>query len=133
MYCKRIQSFCFLHFRAGPGRNCQNLSVIFVNSKFFPGRYGDSKYWRIPMEPSGIDRPGEVEPEFILFPDFAGVGLISVLKLLSGPSANDAIDGLAEANPSTCIRFLAHQVVALGTVSHGEHSRQTTRSHSKWA
>src|ERR1041384_2088740 len=64
-----------------------------------------------------IDAPGELDPEFVFFPDLADsrcfVGFIGGVEFLSLFFQRDTQDWLPEADPARGLRFLTHQIVAL--------------------
>src|SRR5579872_1921412 len=68
-----------------------------------------------------IDRPREIDPELVFLPHFAGVRLIRVLELLARSLSQHPIHRLAKTDPLASVGFLAHQVVAFGAESHGQH------------
>ena len=65
-----------------------------------------------------VDPPGEVDPELVLLPHLAGVGLVGALVPLSGPLTGHPQHGLAEAEPAGCMGLVGVGVVALGAYPH---------------
>src|SRR5262249_45187396 len=69
----------------------------------------------------GVDPPRELDPELVLLPDLAWVGLTGVFDSLSQPLASGAQDRLAEADPLGVMRLVRVEVMTLRAVSHGQH------------
>ena len=73
----------------------------------------------------GIDAPGQLDPELVLFPHLSQARLPMRLpggvEGLALPFQGDPQHGLAEADPARRVGFLAHEVVALRREAHGQH------------
>src|SRR5207244_1243271 len=61
-----------------------------------------------------VDAPGELDPELVLFPDFAGIRLTRVGDGTSQPLQRGAAHRLPEAEPLRVVRLVRVEVVALG-------------------
>ena len=124
MYSSGVRpSFAAASGRPGT-RVLEDPAVVLVDRSFSPGRYGDSKYWRMPSAAVGIDAPRQLDPELVLLPHLAGPRLVRLprpLDLLARRSQHLAQHRLAEADPPRRVRLLAHEVVALGAVAHRQH------------
>src|SRR2546429_6653471 len=96
-------------------------AVVFFNAKFFAGAIGRPEVFTNTQASIGVDAPGQLYPEFILFPYLARVDLISILHRLSMPLLIDAQYRLAIANPASCMGLLAHQVVPFTAHSHRQY------------
>ena len=76
----------------------------------------------MPRRAVGIDAPRQLDPELVLLPHLADarrlVRLPRPLELAALPPQHLAQHRLAEADPARGVRFLRHEVVALGCVAH---------------
>ena len=68
-----------------------------------------------------IDLPGQLDPEFVLFPDAARIGFVRVLHFLAGPLRATRWHRLPKGDPRAAVRLVAIEVVPLGAVPHRQH------------
>ena len=86
----------------------------------------------MPERAVGVDPPGQLDPELVLFPDLARVRLVGVAERLPEPLARGAQHRLAEAHPAAGLRLLALDVVALARRGPwAARSRRRPRSRSR--
>src|ERR1700737_4536399 len=69
----------------------------------------------------GIDAPGEVDPEFVLFPPLARIHFACVGNLLTEALLRRAEDGLPEAEPLRIVRLIRMKVVPFRTDADRQH------------
>ena len=96
-------------------------AVVFFNAQFFAGAIGRLEVFTNTQASIGVDAPGQLYPELVLFPNLARVGLISILHRFSMPLFIDTQHRLAIANPASCMGLLAHQVVPFTAHSHRQY------------
>ena len=59
----------------------------------------------------GIDAPGKLYPEFILFPNLTGVDLLGELKFLFLPSCKFTQNRLTERDPHSAMGLIAVEIM----------------------
>ena len=74
-----------------------------------------------PQAAVGIDAPGQLDPELVLFPDLARVSLVGEGHGIAHAPPRLAQDGLAKPDPGARVGLVADDVVALAGVAHGQH------------
>ena len=74
------------------------------------------------MRTVGIDAPGQLDPKFVFFPHLADaggfMGFVGGVEFLALLFQRDAQNRLAKADPARRLGLLAHQIMALGTMTH---------------
>src|SRR5579883_16882 len=96
----------------------KNPAVIFFDSKLRSWTVGRFEVAANAEAAVGVDTPGKLDPEFILFPYLAWIGLVRVANRLAITFPVDAQHGLAIADPASGMCLLAHQVMALAAEAH---------------
>ncbi len=68
-----------------------------------------------------VHAPTEIDPELVVLPDLARVGLVCILDVLASPPGRLAQHRLPEGEPHAGVGLLAHDVVPLGCQPHRQH------------
>src|SRR5256885_2136749 len=66
----------------------------------------------------GTDGPGQLEPEFVLFPNFARIYFACVIDRFTCALANYFHDGLTKTEPLRIVRFVRVKIVSFGADAH---------------
>src|SRR5580693_3873096 len=99
-------------------------SVVLVDSELLSGTVRRFKVTTDAHRSIGIDPPRQLNPELIFLPNLAQSGLamrfIGEVEFLALPLQCQTQHRLAKTDPACSMRFLAHQVVTLGSMAHGQ-------------
>ncbi len=98
----------------------EDVAVVLVDRLPLAGALDRLHERANPQRPIPVDAPRQLEPELVLFPHLAGVGLARVGDLLPLPFCQRAQHRLAEAEPLPRLRLVRVRVVPLGRVAHGQ-------------
>ena len=103
----------------------EDPAVELLDAQLLPGAIGRFEVLANSQRAVGIDAPRELDPHLVLFPHLPQPRrLVSLPREVEGPALaleGHAQHGLAEADPARGMRLLAHEVVALGGMPHGQH------------
>src|SRR5258708_22465134 len=75
--------------------------IIFFDAQFFARSIRRFKIFANTQATIWIDTPRKLDPEFVLFPNLSGIGLICVIEFLTTFFAQHAQHRLTEADPRT--------------------------------
>ena len=95
--------------------------VVLVHGDFLAGPVGRQEVLPDAEAAVGVYAPGELDPELVFFPHFAGVGFIGEGHGLAVAAGGFAQHRLPEGDPGAGMCFVAVDVVALRGQAHGEH------------
>src|SRR5262249_50093907 len=114
---ERVETLCLGGFRQ-TGHALEDKAVILVDRDLLAWTIRAFEVLADALLTSWVDLPTELDPEFVLFPHAAGVRFIGELYRLAVAFPRDTQNRLAESNPGGAVRFVAVEIVALGTVTH---------------
>ena len=99
----------------------EDVPVVFVDGDLLARPVGRNEVIPHAQAAVGIDAPGQFDPELVLFPDLARVGLVGEVHRVAHAPPRLAQDGLAEPDPGAGMGLVADDVVAFAGVAHGQH------------
>src|SRR5262249_25086806 len=110
---ERLESLrCGLLREAGH-RVLENVAVVLIDPELLARLLLRLENLSRAEAPVGIDAPGELDPELVLFPHLAGIDVARVGDLLAEPLFRRAEDWLTEPQPLRIVRLVRVEVVAL--------------------
>src|SRR6185295_14264759 len=110
---ERGQALSRSPFRKAGHAVFEDPPIVLLDGDLLSGPVWRLEVFANPQLTCRIDAPGQLDPEFILFPDLSRICLVAEFDLFTRALAQHPPDGLPEGYPLARMRLLTHQIVPL--------------------